>query len=144
MTRRSFPRPCKSPGRRFSSPGTESVASISRPSAAMRRSRSATIVRRRPSRPQFSLRARNDLLDEHCADLGRDAASLERAYFFGWAIEQPFVSAESLRDYIGRYGDAGTERFVFSFARQSPDGAALTRENWESFAGDVLASAVSV
>jgi alkanesulfonate monooxygenase SsuD/methylene tetrahydromethanopterin reductase-like flavin-dependent oxidoreductase (luciferase family) len=90
-----------------------------------------------------ALRARNDLLDEHCADLGRDPASLERAYFFGWAIEQPFESAESLRDYIGRYGDAGTERFVFSFARQSPEGTALTRESWESFAGEILASAVS-
>src|SRR5262249_54904070 len=90
-----------------------------------------------------SLRARNDVLDEHCADLGRDSASLERAYFFGWAIEQPFEPAERLRDYIGRYGDAGTERFVFSFARESPNGMALTRETWESFAGDILASAVS-
>jgi alkanesulfonate monooxygenase SsuD/methylene tetrahydromethanopterin reductase-like flavin-dependent oxidoreductase (luciferase family) len=89
-----------------------------------------------------SLRARNQLLDEHCADLGRDPASLERAYFFGWAIEQPFKSAESLRDYIGRYEDAGTERFVFSFGRRSPDGAALTRQTWESFAGDILAATV--
>jgi alkanesulfonate monooxygenase SsuD/methylene tetrahydromethanopterin reductase-like flavin-dependent oxidoreductase (luciferase family) len=90
-----------------------------------------------------SLRARNDVLDEHCADLGRDPASLERAYFFGWAIEQPFESADSLHDYIGRYAEAGTERFVFSFARQSPEGGALTRETWESFAGDILATAVS-
>jgi hypothetical protein len=60
-----------------------------------------------------SLRARNDLLDELCADLGRDPASLERAYFFGWAIERPFESGERLRDYLGRYGEAGTDRFVF-------------------------------
>ena len=85
-----------------------------------------------------------DMVDKPLARASSSTASLERAYFFGWAIEQPFESAESLRDYIGRYEDAGTERFVFSFARQSPDGAALTRENWESFAGDVLASAVSV
>ncbi len=91
-----------------------------------------------------SLRARNDLLDEYCAELGRDPASLERAYFFGWAIERPFESAESLHDYLGRYREAGTERFVFSFARQSPDGAAVTREASESFAAEILAVAVSV
>jgi alkanesulfonate monooxygenase SsuD/methylene tetrahydromethanopterin reductase-like flavin-dependent oxidoreductase (luciferase family) len=89
-----------------------------------------------------SLRARNDLLDELCADFGRDPANLERAYFFGWAIERPFESAESLRDYLGRYGEAGTERFVFSFARRSPNGMAVTRETWQSFAGEILASAV--
>ena len=91
----------------------------------------------------MSLRARNDLLDELCADLGRDPASLERAYFFGWAIERPFESAERLRDYLGRYGEAGTERFVFSFARQSPNGMAVTRETWQSFAAEILASAVT-
>jgi alkanesulfonate monooxygenase SsuD/methylene tetrahydromethanopterin reductase-like flavin-dependent oxidoreductase (luciferase family) len=90
-----------------------------------------------------SLRARNDLLDELCADLGRDPASLERAYFFGWAIERPFESAERLRDYLGRYGEAGIERFVFSFAQQSPNGMAVTRETWESFAGEILAPAVT-
>jgi alkanesulfonate monooxygenase SsuD/methylene tetrahydromethanopterin reductase-like flavin-dependent oxidoreductase (luciferase family) len=90
-----------------------------------------------------SPRARNDLLDELCADLGRDPASLERAYFFGWAIERPFESAERLRDYLGRYGEAGIERFVFSFAQQSPNGMAVTRETWESFAGEILAPAVT-
>ncbi len=90
-----------------------------------------------------SVRARNDLLDEHCVDIGRDPGSLERAYFMGWAIERPFESAESLQDYLGRYADAGTERFIFMFGRQSPDGEGLTRETWESFAGDVLAAAIS-
>jgi alkanesulfonate monooxygenase SsuD/methylene tetrahydromethanopterin reductase-like flavin-dependent oxidoreductase (luciferase family) len=89
-----------------------------------------------------SLRTRNDLLDQLCIDLSRDPESLERAYFFGWAIERPFESAESLRDYLGRYGEAGTERFVFSFARQSPNGIAVTRETWQAFAGEILASAV--
>lgn len=88
-----------------------------------------------------SLRARNDLLDELCAELGRDAASLERAYFFGWALERPFESAESLRDYLGRYGEAGTGRFVFSFSRRSPNGAAVTRDTWQAFAGEILTSA---
>lgn len=91
-----------------------------------------------------SLRARNDLLDEHCLELGRDPASIERAYFVGWAMERPFESAESLHDYLGRYQEAGTERFVFSFARQSPDGVAVTRETWESFAGDILTAAVAI
>jgi hypothetical protein len=46
----------------------------------------------------------------------------------GWAIERPFGSAESLHDYLGRYREAGTDRFVFSFARRSPDGMAVTRD----------------
>jgi alkanesulfonate monooxygenase SsuD/methylene tetrahydromethanopterin reductase-like flavin-dependent oxidoreductase (luciferase family) len=89
-----------------------------------------------------SLRDRNDLLNEHCVELGRDPTSLERAYFFGWAIERPFGSAESLHDYLGRYHEAGTDRFVFSFARRSPDGMALTPETWDSFAGEILTGAL--
>lgn len=88
-----------------------------------------------------ALRARNDLLDEYCTELGRDPASLERAYYFGWAIERPFESAESLRDYLGRYRDAGTNRFVFVFARESPDGIAVTQQAWDAFAGEVLTAA---
>src|SRR5262245_53024045 len=34
-----------------------------------------------------AVRERNALLDEYCADRGRDPATLERAYFVGWAEE---------------------------------------------------------
>jgi hypothetical protein len=83
------------------------------------------------------------MLDELCAELERDPASLECAYFLGWAIERPLDSAESLHDYLGRHHEAGTDRFVFSFARQSANGMAVTPETWQSFAGEVLASTVT-
>jgi alkanesulfonate monooxygenase SsuD/methylene tetrahydromethanopterin reductase-like flavin-dependent oxidoreductase (luciferase family) len=63
-----------------------------------------------------SVRERNRLLDEHCAALGRTPESLERAYLVGWAEGAPFASAAALEDYVGRYREAGVERFIFEYA----------------------------
>lgn len=85
-----------------------------------------------------ALRERNRLLDAYCQERGRDPATLERAYFFGWADETPFASREALLDYLGGYADAGVQRFIFPFARDARGGAYATREALESFAAEVL------
>jgi alkanesulfonate monooxygenase SsuD/methylene tetrahydromethanopterin reductase-like flavin-dependent oxidoreductase (luciferase family) len=62
------------------------------------------------------VRERGKLLDEYCAEVGRDPATIERAYFGGWAEEHPFVSAEAFRDFTGAYQEAGIRRFLLPFA----------------------------
>jgi alkanesulfonate monooxygenase SsuD/methylene tetrahydromethanopterin reductase-like flavin-dependent oxidoreductase (luciferase family) len=63
-----------------------------------------------------SVRARNQLLDEYCLALGREPGSVERAYLAGWAAGAPFASANAFEDYVGRYREAGIQRFIFEFA----------------------------
>lgn len=62
------------------------------------------------------VRERDKLLDEWCAEIGRDPATIERAYYGGWTEEYPFVSAEAFRDFIGAYQQAGIQRFILPFA----------------------------
>ena len=61
--------------------------------------------------------------DEHCDELGRDPGTIERACFIGWSdSETPFASREAFRDFVGRYRDAGVQRFVFSLGGpETPD-----------------------
>jgi alkanesulfonate monooxygenase SsuD/methylene tetrahydromethanopterin reductase-like flavin-dependent oxidoreductase (luciferase family) len=62
------------------------------------------------------VRERNHRLDEYCLTIGRQPGSVERAYLVGWAEGAPFTSAEAFRDYVGRYREAGVQRFIFVFA----------------------------
>jgi alkanesulfonate monooxygenase SsuD/methylene tetrahydromethanopterin reductase-like flavin-dependent oxidoreductase (luciferase family) len=88
-----------------------------------------------------SLRERNALLDEYCAELGRDPTTLDRAYFVGWAQEFPFASREALHDFLGRYREAGARRFIFLFGSETAKGAFATRETLETFAAEILSAA---
>jgi alkanesulfonate monooxygenase SsuD/methylene tetrahydromethanopterin reductase-like flavin-dependent oxidoreductase (luciferase family) len=81
-----------------------------------------------------ALRERNAVLDQYCAELGRDPASLERWYLVGWAAERPFASPDALVDFLGRYREAGARRFIFLFGSKHADGAVATRDALESFA----------
>jgi alkanesulfonate monooxygenase SsuD/methylene tetrahydromethanopterin reductase-like flavin-dependent oxidoreductase (luciferase family) len=85
-----------------------------------------------------AVRERNMVLDDYCTELGRDPGTLDRAYYFGWADERPFASAESLREYIGMYSEAGVRRFVFVFSATDGGGAFATRDALESFAAEIL------
>ncbi|HCG02894.1 MAG TPA: LLM class F420-dependent oxidoreductase [Chloroflexi bacterium] len=78
---------------------------------------------RTPDEGVESIRERTRMLDEHCDELGRDPGTIERACFIGWSdSETPFASREAFRDFVGRYRDAGVQRFVFSLGGpETPD-----------------------
>ena len=60
------------------------------------------------------LRARNQLLDEKCAAIGRDPTEVVRS-LYGWAAvmpNDPWASVEAFREVIGRYREAGIEEFI--------------------------------
>ncbi|MGH2409425.1 MAG: LLM class flavin-dependent oxidoreductase [Chloroflexota bacterium] len=83
-----------------------------------------------------SVRDRARLLDEYCIAIGRDPATIERACVAGWGgPETPFASAETLRDFVGRYREAGVRRFVFCFgsaATPAPYQAWIAASAWVS------------
>ncbi len=65
------------------------------------------------SLPKF--RDRMEKLDDICAELGRDPASLRRCYFSGWDAAPIFESDEATADFIGRCVEAGATEFSFMF-----------------------------
>ncbi|HZQ99818.1 MAG TPA: TIGR03560 family F420-dependent LLM class oxidoreductase [Chloroflexota bacterium] len=57
---------------------------------------------------------RNDLLDEHCARIGRDADSIARS-LYGWASmmpRDPFASVDAFAEMVERYRGAGVHEFL--------------------------------
>lgn len=60
------------------------------------------------------LRMRNEILDEHCACIGRDPDSIIRS-LYGWAAIMPYDPWETVgafEEVIGRYGEAGINEFI--------------------------------
>ena len=95
-----------------------------------------------------SVRERGQLLDEYCGALGRDPSTVERACIAGWGgPEAPFASVEVLRDFVGRYREAGVQRIIFCFgsaATPAPydawiaSGAWASREALDAFAAQLI------
>ncbi len=64
------------------------------------------------------IRERNQILDEHCAAIGRDPRGITRS-FYGWAsnmteqgLPDPWESAAAFEDVIGGYAEVGINEFV--------------------------------
>ena len=60
------------------------------------------------------IRARNAVLDEKCAELGRDPGEIVRSLYM-WAAkadEDPWTSVDAFQEQIGAYRDAGINEFI--------------------------------
>jgi alkanesulfonate monooxygenase SsuD/methylene tetrahydromethanopterin reductase-like flavin-dependent oxidoreductase (luciferase family) len=60
------------------------------------------------------LRARNQILDEQCAAIGRDPRTIRRS-LYGWAARMqadPWESVGAFHDVVGRYREAGVNEFL--------------------------------
>jgi hypothetical protein len=69
------------------------------------------------------MRRRNEILDEHCAAVGRDPAAIRRS-FYGWAskleeqgLPDPWQSTGAFEDVIGRYREVGLDEFLIDQPR---------------------------
>jgi F420-dependent oxidoreductase-like protein len=65
------------------------------------------------------MRARDDLLDEQCAAIGRDPRHIVRS-LYGWAAlmpHDPRDSVEALREMVGRYAEVGVNQFLIDQPR---------------------------
>jgi len=65
------------------------------------------------------IRRRGATLDEHALTLGRDPASIRRAFVFvaGTTDEEPWASPDAFTEFVGRYRQAGVSEFVFHWPR---------------------------
>jgi hypothetical protein len=94
------------------------------------------------------MREHNRLLDEYCHEIGRDPGSIERAHLHMYGEEGdpvPFVSCDAFQDYVGRYRDAGTQRFMFGlgnaaspFVEGMAAGLWASRETLDAFAAQAM------
>jgi alkanesulfonate monooxygenase SsuD/methylene tetrahydromethanopterin reductase-like flavin-dependent oxidoreductase (luciferase family) len=60
------------------------------------------------------LRERNKILDQHCADIGREPGTIIRS-LYGWAAlmpADPWESVEAFQEVVGRYREAGINEFI--------------------------------
>jgi alkanesulfonate monooxygenase SsuD/methylene tetrahydromethanopterin reductase-like flavin-dependent oxidoreductase (luciferase family) len=62
------------------------------------------------------VRERNAMLDDACAREGRDPREVKRSLLYVVAHmtdEQPWASVDAFVDFVGRFGEAGIEEFIF-------------------------------
>ena len=60
------------------------------------------------------IRERNAILDEKCAEIGRDPASIRRSLYY-WvprSADDPWTSTDAFEDVIGRFREAGIDEFI--------------------------------
>jgi alkanesulfonate monooxygenase SsuD/methylene tetrahydromethanopterin reductase-like flavin-dependent oxidoreductase (luciferase family) len=69
------------------------------------------------------MRERNAILDDHCADIGRDPREIRRSWY-GWAskmaaqgLPDTWESVDAFEDVVGRYRESGVEEFVIDQPR---------------------------
>ncbi|HET8524083.1 MAG TPA: LLM class flavin-dependent oxidoreductase, partial [Thermomicrobiales bacterium] len=82
------------------------------------------------------IRERNDILNEHCAAIGRDPASIERS-LYGWSTllpADPWASVEAFHEVIGQYRAAGIQEFLIDAPRDDQ------RATFERIAHEVIPS----
>ncbi len=80
------------------------------------------------------MRERNMILDEHCAEIGRDPRGIVRS-LYGWAAmmpTDPWQSVDAFHEMVGRYAEAGVDEFLIDQPR--PEQQAV----FERIAADVL------
>jgi alkanesulfonate monooxygenase SsuD/methylene tetrahydromethanopterin reductase-like flavin-dependent oxidoreductase (luciferase family) len=64
-----------------------------------------------------AVRQQSALLDEACAEIGRDPGTIRRSLLLHefWIAEEPFASEAAFRDVVDRYRSAGIDEFVFYY-----------------------------
>jgi hypothetical protein len=72
------------------------------------------------------VRAKVDLLAEHCAAVGRDPAGVERIILTGNTADRPLASLDAFADFVGRYEALGFTELVFHHPR--PDDPVWTED----------------
>jgi alkanesulfonate monooxygenase SsuD/methylene tetrahydromethanopterin reductase-like flavin-dependent oxidoreductase (luciferase family) len=61
------------------------------------------------------LRQQRDLLEEHCAKIGRDPGEIRHSFLVGVSADAPFASLEAFHDFVGRYHEIGMDEFILYY-----------------------------
>ena len=62
-------------------------------------------------------RQRSDILNEHCAKLGRDPQTIRRS-LAGTAEETLFISSQAFEDFVESYYEIGIHEFIFAWPHE--------------------------
>lgn len=91
---------------------------------------------------------RNLMLDDYCAELGRDPQEITRSLLaIPRMVDKPFDSDDAFHDFVGKYREAGIDEFIFYWWREDAleygyDRAiierSVDRETLEHLATDVI------
>lgn len=81
-----------------------------------------------------SIHDRNQQMDEICAGLGRDPATLRRSMTSETTTARIWSSPDAFTDFIGRYREAGVDEFIFYYPSriEKADGA------WEQICRETI------
>ena len=61
------------------------------------------------------LRQRNELLDNYCAEIGRNPNEITRSLLVGITQDKPFASLNAFSDFVGRMCEVGMTEFIFYY-----------------------------
>jgi alkanesulfonate monooxygenase SsuD/methylene tetrahydromethanopterin reductase-like flavin-dependent oxidoreductase (luciferase family) len=62
-----------------------------------------------------ALRQRSEMLDQYCAEIGRDPNEVTRSFLVGLTADTPFASLNAFHDFIGRFHEIGITEFIFYY-----------------------------
>jgi alkanesulfonate monooxygenase SsuD/methylene tetrahydromethanopterin reductase-like flavin-dependent oxidoreductase (luciferase family) len=79
---------------------------------------------------------RNQMLDEYCAELGRNPQTIRRSLLSRFTLGRPFASLDAFHNFIGRYREIGINDFIFAW--MSEEWRALVPEGKVAFDRDTL------
>ncbi|MFC5002836.1 LLM class flavin-dependent oxidoreductase [Dactylosporangium cerinum] len=79
-----------------------------------------------PAAIEAAVRKQAAILDERCAEIGRDPKSVDRIYLVGNTEERPLASVAAFEDFVGRYRELGFTDIVFHDPR--PDDPVWTED----------------
>jgi len=70
-----------------------------------------------PAGAEAIVRTRTSRLEDACAAIGRDPATIQRIYLVGDTGERPLAGVEAFADFVGRYAELGFTDVVFHHPR---------------------------
>ena len=62
-----------------------------------------------------TIRQQRELLDEYCAQIGRDPGEIAHSILVGVSMDTPFASLEAFHDFVGRYHEIGMDEFILYY-----------------------------
>ena len=84
-------------------------------------------------------RQRCEMLEDHCAKIGRDPGEIRRSFLVGVTQDTPFASLEAFYDFIGRFQQLGFSEFIFYYDYQAlPPDRCMDREMLKRIATEAI------
>lgn len=79
------------------------------------------------------------MLDQYCAEIGRDPGEITRSFLVRITADTPFASVDAFNDFVGRLHEIGITEFIFYYDYPAmPSDKCLSREMLERIAIEAI------